>query len=217
MPGTKADRSHWDQAAQTYDAEYERTIDKRFEHEMRAWLGRQFTDADHVLELGCGTGLFSVVIAERVRHLTATDFSPEMLEQARRRLDGHDNVEIRTEDAYDTSFADGSFSAVLAANLLHHADEPARVVEECRRVLAPGGRAVIIDCAGHGPTLWSRIGAVLGRLRGRQSSSEDHHHFSLDDLTALLTDGGLTVEEKALLRQGRPPMGFICIRAVKAD
>ncbi|MCK4340367.1 MAG: class I SAM-dependent methyltransferase, partial [Phycisphaerae bacterium] len=133
---------------------------------------------------------FSALIAERVKHLTATDFSPEMLAQARRRLGGYDNVEIRTEDAYHTSFADNSFSAVLAANLLHHADAPAAVVRECRRVLRPGGKVVVIDCAGHGMSLLSWIWKGLGSLRRRGRPPEGHHHFSPDDLAALITEAG---------------------------
>ena len=157
------------------------------------------------------------MIAERVKHLTATDFSPEMLEQATQRLGGYDNVEIRTEDACHTSFADDSFSAVLAVNLLHHADAPATVVRECHRVLTPGGKVVVIDCAGHDTSLWSWIQMSLGYLRRRGRPREDHHHFSPDDLAALITGAGLAVQETTLIRQRRPRMRFICLRAVNAD
>ena len=214
MPGGKEDREHWDQAAHTYDAEHRRLAEEAFENDIRSWLARQFTDADQVLELGCGTGIFSAMIAERVKHLTATDFSPEMLKQATQRLGGRENVEIRTEDARHTSFADGSFSAVLAANLLHHVDAPATVVRECRRVLTAGGKVVIIDCAGHGPSLLSWIRTSLGHLRRRGPPPEDHHHFSPDDLAALITDAGLAVQENILIRQRRPSMSYICLRAM---
>ncbi|GAG02445.1 unnamed protein product, partial [marine sediment metagenome] len=128
MAANPEEHERWGQAAGTYDAEYRRVMGEALENEMRSWLVRQFTDADDVLELGCGTGIFSAMIAEHVKHLTATAFSPEMLEQARQRLAGYDNVDIRTEDACHTSFADDSFSAVLAVNLLHHAHAPATVV-----------------------------------------------------------------------------------------
>jgi ubiquinone/menaquinone biosynthesis C-methylase UbiE len=216
MPAGKEDREHWDQEAQTYDDEYRDTFGQRFENEMRSWLVRQFTDADNVLELGCGTGIFSAMIAERVKHLTATDFSPEMLKRAAQRLGGYANVEVRTEDAGHTSFADDSFSAVLAANLLHHADSAAAIMRECRRILAPGGRAVIIDCVGHGRSFWSWLKMALGRLRGRPAETEDHHHFSPDDLAALLAEAGFVVQEQTLIAQRRRPMRFMCIRAVSA-
>ena len=216
MPGSKEDCEHWGEAAHTYDAEYRSVVGEPLENEIRSWLAGQFTDADEVLELGCGTGIFSAMIADRVKRLTATDFNPEMLEQATQRLGGYDNVEIRTEDACHTSFADDSFSAVLAVNLLHHADAPGAVVRECRRVLKPGGTVVVIDCAGHRSRLWSWIRMSLGHLRRRGRPPEDHHHFSPDGLAALITDAGLAVEETILIRQRRPRMRFICLRAVNA-
>jgi SAM-dependent methyltransferase len=206
---------HWGQAAHTYDAEYRSVMGEALENEIRSWLAHQFTDADEVLELGCGTGISSAMIAKRVKHLTATDFSPEMLEQARHRLGGYDNVEIRTEDACQTSFADGSFNAVLAANLLHHARRPATVVREFRRVLTPGGKVVVIDCVGHGSSLWSRIWQRLGHLRRRARPPEEDHHFSPDELAGLITEAGLSVQETTLIGQRRPRMRFICLRATR--
>lgn len=216
MPGSKEDREGWGQAAQSYDAEYRSMVGEAFENEIRSWLARQVTDADKVLELGCGTGIFSAMIAEHVKHLTATDSSPEMLEQATHRLGGCPNAELRMEDAYHTSFADGSFSAVLTVNLLHHVDAPGNIVRECRRVLTPGGKLVVIECAGHGTSFWSWIKTGLAYLRPSGRVSEDHHHLSSDDLAALITNAGLAVQETELLWQRRPRMGFICLRAMNA-
>jgi ubiquinone/menaquinone biosynthesis C-methylase UbiE len=216
MPVSKGQGENWGQVARTYDAEYRSTVGEAFENEIRAWLARQFTDTDEVLELGCGTGIFSAMIAERVKRLTATDSSAEMLEQAMQRLGRYHNVEIRTEDAYQTSFADGSFSAVMAVNLLHHVNAPVAIARECHRVLTPGGRVVVIDCAGHGASLWSWIRTSLGNLIQRRRPPEDHHHFSPDGLASLIRDAGFSVQETTELRQRRPRMGFICLRAMKA-
>jgi ubiquinone/menaquinone biosynthesis C-methylase UbiE len=217
MTGSEEECEHWNQAADTYDAEYRGCVGEAFENEIGSWLARQFTETDNVLELGCGTGIFSALIAKRVGHLTATDFSPAMLERARPRLASCDNVEVRREDAYHTSFADGSFSAVLAANLLHHAAAPHAVVQECHRVLTPGGRVIVVDCAGHGASLLSRAWARLRHPGRGDRASENHHHFSPDDLAALITDAGLVVQETILLGQRRPRMRFICLRATKAS
>lgn len=87
MSGSEEGCEHGDRAARSYDAEYRSVVRKELENEIRSWLALQFTDADEVLELGCGIGIFSAMIAERVKRLTATDFSPEMLEQAGKRYD----------------------------------------------------------------------------------------------------------------------------------
>ena len=215
MTAGHEDCAHWDRAASTYDAEYREWLGEAFENKMRSWLARWFTPDDEVLELGCGTGIFSEMIAGRVRHLTATDFSPEMLERAGQRLSAYNNVETRKEDAGHTSFADGAFDAVLTVNLFHHASEPAAIARECNRVVRPGGRVVVIDCAGHATWLSSWIDAGLRRLRLRDRPRDDHHHLSLDDLTALITGAGLTVQEKTHLGQRRPRTKYMCLRAAK--
>ncbi len=86
MTAGQEDREHWDRAASTYDAEYREWLSEAFENKIRSWLARWFTPDDDVLELGCGTGIFSEMIVGQVRHLTATDFSPEMLDRAGERL-----------------------------------------------------------------------------------------------------------------------------------
>jgi ubiquinone/menaquinone biosynthesis C-methylase UbiE len=215
MTAGQEDREHWDRAASTYDAEYREWLSEAFESKIRSWFVRQFTADDEVLELGCGTGIFSEMIVGQVRHLTATDFSLEMLDRAGERLSAYNNVETRKEDACHTSFADGAFDAVLTVNLFHHVSEPAAVARECARVVRPGGRVVVIDCAGHATSLSSWIDAGLRRLGLRDRPQDDHHHLSLDDLTALLTGAGLTVQEKTHIGQRRPRTKYMCLHAVK--
>jgi ubiquinone/menaquinone biosynthesis C-methylase UbiE len=214
MASSKDEREHWDQIAQSYDEEHRRFMSEAFERQVRAWLERQFTPDDKVLELGCGTGIFAAMIAGQVGRVTATDLSGEMLKRAAQRLGEYENVEVRQEDACRTSFADDSFSAVLAVNLLHHAHEPKAVLRECRRVLTPGGRLVVIDCIGHGRSLWAWIRASLGRLCRRGQPQEEHRHFSAEELVALITEAGLTVGETTLIHQRRPRAGFLCLRAM---
>jgi SAM-dependent methyltransferase len=100
-------------------------------------------------------------------------------------------------------------------NLLHHARAPADVVREARRLLTPGGRFVVIDCAGHGTTLLSSIWNGFKSLFSPSRRREEHHHFSRDELAALIADGGLTIQEATSLKQRRPPMEYTCLRAAK--
>ncbi|TET89896.1 MAG: class I SAM-dependent methyltransferase [Methanomassiliicoccales archaeon] len=91
------------------------------------------------LDLGCGTGRFSIPIATRLGYsVTGADNSEEMLEKARNKEDG-DRVRWSMQDATRLSCPNASFDVVFMSHLLHHLDEPLDVVGECIRVLRPGG------------------------------------------------------------------------------
>jgi len=217
MPGSEEERQYWGRLALTYDAEYRGCVGEAFENGIRSWLEQQFPAGDEVLELDCGTGIFSAMIADRVRHLTATDFSPEMLEQATRRLGGYDNVRLQRGDAYHTSFTDDSFGAVLAVGLLHHVQTPAAVVRECHPILTPGGKLAVVDCTEHGTCLRSLVLMGLRYLRYRGRPPKTGHSFSSpDELAALITDAGLAVQETTVIDQRRPRMRLTGIRATNA-
>lgn len=96
-----------------------------------------------VLEIGCGTGLFTAEIAVRGHRLTAIDISPELIRLARQRVpDG--SVTFMVENAYATSFPDARFDAIVGSSCLHHLDI-ARALPEFYRLLAPGGRIMFTE------------------------------------------------------------------------
>ena len=74
-----------------------------------------------------------------------------MLAVARANLDRTSlrNCQVRLADMYHLPLPDGGFEAATLHNVLHYADDPAAVLAEAARVLAPGGRLVVIDFAPH--------------------------------------------------------------------
>jgi 2-polyprenyl-3-methyl-5-hydroxy-6-metoxy-1,4-benzoquinol methylase len=90
-----------------------------------------------ILEIGCGTGLFTAELATTDNLITAIDISPDLLELARRRVRSG-NVTFMLENAYATSFPDNSFNYVVGSSVLHHLDLE-RALGECFRLLQPGG------------------------------------------------------------------------------
>ena len=92
-----------------------------------------------LLDLGCGTGRFSIPLAAKLRFsVTGADFSKEMLDKAREK-DTAKLVKWDQQDAQNLTYPDNSFDIVFMSHLLHHCDDPDRVVRECRRVLADHG------------------------------------------------------------------------------
>jgi phosphatidylethanolamine/phosphatidyl-N-methylethanolamine N-methyltransferase len=100
-----------------------------------------------VLEVGVGTGL-TLPLYRADSRIVGIDLSPEMLARARRRVEGGGlrQVEALLEmDGQRMEFADGSFDTVVALHVLSVAPEPARLMQEMRRVCAPGGELLILN------------------------------------------------------------------------
>ena len=96
-----------------------------------------------LLDLGCGTGRFAVLAAERLgARVWGVDRSAEMLREARARP-GAARVGWKQAEATSLPFKDGWFDAVYSHLVLHLIDDLPAALAEMRRVLAPGGRVVI--------------------------------------------------------------------------
>ena len=90
---------------------------------------------DKVLDLGCGTGRFSLPMAIRLEfEVTGADSSIEMLAKAKQK-DSASAVNWVFTDAGALNFQASSFDVVFMSHLLHHVDSPLSVLKECNRVL----------------------------------------------------------------------------------
>jgi SAM-dependent methyltransferase len=98
-----------------------------------------------LLEVGCGIGTDLVRFGRGGAIATGVDLSATAIELARRNLAAHRlEAELRIADGAELPFDDGAFEVVYAHGVLQYAPEPRRLVEECRRVLAPGGQAIFM-------------------------------------------------------------------------
>lgn len=94
-----------------------------------------------VVDVGCGGGRAVAELAKRGAHAVGVDRDPEMIAVASERWPGG---EFHVGDAYELPLQTGSVTGYRADKVLHILDDPARAVAEARRVLAPGGRAVLL-------------------------------------------------------------------------
>ena len=107
-----------------------------------------------VLDIGTGTGRMIELFASEADRFVAIDNSTEMLRLARAKLASMAEVDTaRTEimlgDFNALPLADASFDTVIFHQVLHYAQHPEHVIAEAGRVLAPGGRLLIVDFAQH--------------------------------------------------------------------
>jgi ubiquinone/menaquinone biosynthesis C-methylase UbiE len=174
-----------DDVASEYDAKRfsrgGRLIDRR---EKRAVLEALSPIEDRqVLEIACGTGRFTVMLAERGADVVGLDISSAMLSQGRekaRAADVADRIEFLRGDAARLPFPDDHFDTVFAMRFFHLADTPAKFLAEMSRVSAGG---VFFDTFNDRSTrvLYNRLLPMGSRLYGRR------------EVHRLLEDAGLSL------------------------
>jgi len=105
------------------------------------------TGSGTILDLGSGTGYLSIEIAKRTPSIQVygIDLSRQMIRIARRHARGVENAQFEFGNAADLPFEDNSIDFIVSTGSLHHWKTPARVFDECYRVLRIGREAWIYD------------------------------------------------------------------------
>jgi ubiquinone/menaquinone biosynthesis C-methylase UbiE len=103
------------------------------------------------VDLGTGTGRMLELFASHFERGLGLDVNQSMLAYARSRLNtaGLANAEVRHGDIYNLALGAGTADAVVMHQVLHYLSEPGHAIREAGRVLAPGGRLLIVDFAPH--------------------------------------------------------------------
>ena len=100
-------------------------------------------------DLGCGTGHISAALAPSVARVIAIDESGPMLAAARARLADATNVDLREGHIESLPLEDASLDVAILFLVAHFITDPARAMQEVRRVLKPGGRLLLVDLLPH--------------------------------------------------------------------
>jgi|SRR5215510_5124027 len=157
---------------------------------------------DRVLDIGCGTGTLAITAKRRVGPtgtVIGIDASPEMIGRASKkaRKAGLD-VSFQKAIVESLPFVDQYFDAVFSTLMLHHL--PPKVRAECaremRRVLRPGGRALVVDFVSSG-----RKNRLVEQFHRR------HGSVKLDDIIEVLKQAGLEILESGAV--GRNDTQFV--------
>jgi SAM-dependent methyltransferase len=113
------------------------------------WLDRIADQGgEEAIDLGCGTGVVSLALAERGLRVVGIDHSPEMLERARGKVEVAglgERVELREGSVLDPGIPPGSADVVTCQGLLHHLEDLDPCVDVIARTLRPGGSFYISE------------------------------------------------------------------------
>lgn len=124
---------------------------------------------DDVLDVCCGTGLFSLVAARAGAHVTAADIAEYNLTIAYRRAQRAGlSLQAVVADAERLPFADGSFDVVTCAGSLSYVDLE-KLLGEITRLVRPGGSFICVDSLNHNPIY--RLNRYAHYLRGHRTKS----------------------------------------------
>ncbi|WP_327001278.1 class I SAM-dependent methyltransferase [Dactylosporangium sp. NBC_01737] len=140
--------SGWDAHAATFDDEADHGLrDPVVRDAWAALLTPALPAAPAaVLDVGCGTGSLSVLLAGAGHRVCGLDASPRMLDVARGKADRHGvTVPLVLGDAARPPFAAASFDVVLARHVLWALPDPAAVLARWVALLRPHGRLVLIE------------------------------------------------------------------------
>lgn len=141
---------------------------------------------ERILEIGVGTGYYSLELAESIAPdgtLELFDLQREMLDHTLRRASesGLANLAATQGDARELPYEDGSIDAVVLTAVLGEIPEPERALAEIARVLAPGGRLVVGELFGDphytAPRALRRGAEAVG-LRFERRSGRPYGYFA---------------------------------------
>lgn len=134
--------------------------------------------AVRVLEVGAGTGVMSLLIAELGYQLTAIDISRGMLQEARRKAAQRSlPITFEIADAEVLPFPEDQFDAVFGRHILWTLPHPDKALREWRRVLHPDGSLVLVDSLAVRPNPAARVRRAISRLLARLQRSGGGHRY----------------------------------------
>lgn len=128
-----------------------------------------------ILDNGCGIGILGDYLPDR--DITGSDISSEMLKKAKSRIKA-----LVLADSEKLPFIDNTFDVIFARSLLHHLPNPQKGIDECFRVLRPGGQIVFQDTL---MSIFSYIPRKIANWQGKHFS-ESHKNFRRQEILNLV-------------------------------
>ena len=159
-----------------------------------------------VLEVGCGTGIVTLAMADTAQTVVATDYSEKMLDELRKKLDKTDltNVKLSKEDIFDINQPLNAFDVIVAANVLHLVPDVERALKSMEKHLKNDGVLIVPTfCHAENP-----IAKFVSWVLRRASNFPLQTAFSSDSLRQTLENNGWKVIQTQVFA-GLLPIAYI--------
>ncbi len=154
------------------------THDQLFRMCNRYYFAASFCEGKDVLEVACGSGQGLGYLAKKARWVVGGDYTENLIRFAQTHYQGR--VPLARLDGQALPFETGCFDVLLLHEAIYYLPDPGRFLDECRRVMRPGGVVLIVtankDWSGFAPSPFST------------------RYFSAPELRALLNQRGFDVE-----------------------
>ncbi len=151
------------------------------------------------LHLGCGEAEFDYLLSQYTETMTSVDINPGDIGFAKKLNSDLENVEYRIGDACALDFEDATFDRIISLETIEHVPNYERFIQECARVLEPGGHFVLSFPSIDYPLTYDPINKLLGG--GRKLISAGAYGFGHDWLP-----------EKRDIREKVESVGLRCVR-----
>jgi len=189
---------YWSRFPDTYDKKMEYVVGQELREEIVQELNR-LPELGELVELGCGTGIFTETIVLKTKSMFATDLSDNLLAVAKTRIGDHPKVTIQKENCMATSFPSETLDSVFMANLIHVVENPNALLHECYRILRKSGTLVIVTFTNHGMKLWEKIKMGLRFVKSWGKPPAHTHSFSPENLASMMKDAGFTIKTSKVI------------------
>lgn len=142
-----ASSDYWDREAASFDEAADHGLgDPAVRDRWRRLLAAHLPGHGRALDVGCGTGSLSLLLAELGDDVTGIDASPRMIELAQQKAsDAGQRIRFEVGDAADPQFGQGEFDVVLGRHILWALPDPRVALSRWAALLRPQGRFVLVE------------------------------------------------------------------------